>query len=88
MKVAYSDNENVRKSSDTAFEFLSDDLKVVVHFLQYIIKSNGFGLCVEKWEDNILDQCKWTTDLANILVSEITKPKEDPKNKPKKSGKK
>jgi hypothetical protein len=47
----------------------------------YFVKSNGFGFTLEKFEDDIWDQCKWTTDLLKLYISEVSKVEDKPDNK-------
>jgi len=79
LKIAYSDDQNVKLSYNSVFESLSCDLKIVALLLNYLIKSNGFGLEIRDFEDNVLDQCKWTTDLLNMAIAHIGSPKEEKK---------
>lgn len=61
---------------DDSFDALSDELKLVVYFFNELVSSNGWGIVCEKWEDNILDQCRWTSELVKLALIEISKPKD------------
>jgi hypothetical protein len=73
--------QNDQSSADRCYELLSEDIKPICYMASYFVKSNGFGFTLEKFEDDIWDQCKWTTDLLKLYISEVSKVEDKPDNK-------